>query len=64
MKKLIIKIKKYISRKINIFFETYVFYKIKSKELNDKINTNKSTIWFIGAAHYDNIGDLAIACLP
>lgn len=61
MKKLIIKIKKYISRKINIFFETYVFYKVKSKELNDKINTNKSTIWFIGAAHYDNIGDLAIS---
>ena len=50
-----------IKRKIIRIYEKRKFYQEKKLELERKYNQNKHNIWFIGSAHYDNIGDLAIS---
>ena len=56
------KVRNYIYRRILRIYEYNKFYSEKKKELTEKIN-NKKTIWFIGGAHYDNIGDQAISLI-
>lgn len=55
------KIINFFKIRYNRVFETMKYYKRSLYELNNKIQNNKKNIWFIGSAHYDNIGDLAIS---
>lgn len=49
-------------RRIKRIYEIERYYSITYKELIKNYNvTNNKNIWFIGAAHYNNIGDLAIS---
>lgn len=51
----------FISRRIKRIYEKNYFYKQSLNNLSKLYNKNKKNIWFIGSAHYDNIGDLAIS---
>lgn len=55
------KIYNFIGRKIRRIYEKYCFHREAFLELSNKCADNKKIIWFIGSAHYDNIGDLAIS---
>lgn len=48
-------------RRLNRLYEKNHFYKETLLELSKKCNKKQKNIWFVGSAHYDNIGDLAIS---
>lgn len=51
----------FIIRRINRIYESKKFYKENNKKLIKMLDKSKKNIWFIGSAHYNNIGDLAIS---
>lgn len=56
------KIIMHFKRKIKRFYEKNFYFKESYNNLCKKIDkSKKQRIWFIGSAHYDNIGDLAIS---
>lgn len=56
------KIIMHFKRKIIRFYEKNFYFKQSYNKLCVKIDKlKKQRIWFIGSAHYDNIGDLAIS---
>ena len=56
------KIIMHFKRKIVRFYEKNFYFKESYNKLREKIDKSKKhRIWFIGSAHYDNIGDLAIS---
>lgn len=56
------KVFNHFKRKIVRFYEKNHYYKKCYEELCNKLKVSQTKkIWFIGSAHYDNIGDLAIS---
>lgn len=56
------KIYNHFRRKIIRVYEGYRYYDESKNEIRKICSDNrKNTIWFVGSAHYDNIGDLAIS---
>lgn len=51
----------FLKNRINRIYEYYKFFDASMKELSSLCDLKKRTIWFIGSAHYSNIGDLAIS---
>lgn len=55
------KIKNAITNRWKKLYQFIIFYPEKKRELERKLEEDKDVIWFIGSAHYDNIGDQAIS---
>lgn len=59
---LIQRVYNHFKRNINRYLERKKYYESSLEEIESKCSL-KNTIWFIGSAHYDNIGDLAISSI-